>query len=258
IFILFVTIPCLQAVAQQPIYCKQLTVSNGLMQGDITAIVQDSNRFIWIGGDEGIQRYDGKNFDNYFVNKKINIPNGRITALSIDKHNHLYISSFYNGFGIVDNYNNQSLLFNNQKFKQFGADMIGFREIFNLNNYTYACGSNGLVVLKNNRFQKIINASNSALQGNLIGLIEIDKKGQVWLGTIDGINLYIPQSNKILNNSNDSSKAVFSTHLLKDNVANKQAAICNLLLDKKQQLWISTWQPGLFLYNTITNTFKQI
>ncbi|MFY7653129.1 MAG: two-component regulator propeller domain-containing protein, partial [Chitinophagaceae bacterium] len=247
-----------QVVAQEPIYCKQLTVSNGLMQGDITAIVQDTNRFVWIGGDEGIQRYDGKSFDNYFINKKINIPNGRITDLSIDNQNHLYISSFYNGFGIVDNFNNQSLLFNNQKNKAFGADMIGFREIINYKNYTYACGSNGLVVLKNNEFEQIINASNSALQGNLIGLIEIDKKGQIWLGTIDGINLYLPEKKRIINSSNDSSKAIFSTHLLKDNVANKQAAICNLLIDRKEQLWISTWQPGLLLYNTLTNSLKQI
>jgi signal transduction histidine kinase/ligand-binding sensor domain-containing protein len=51
---------CFYAAMGQFVF-KTLTVDEGLSSGDITGIVQDADGFIWIGTQDGLNRYDGHN-----------------------------------------------------------------------------------------------------------------------------------------------------------------------------------------------------
>ena len=47
--------------AQEPVlYFEKLTVQNGLSHNKANCILQDKRGFIWIGTDDGLNRYDGK------------------------------------------------------------------------------------------------------------------------------------------------------------------------------------------------------
>ena len=53
------------AAAQQPMYFRHLTLQDGLSQNTITSILQDSQGFIWLGSENGLNRYDGHEVVSY-------------------------------------------------------------------------------------------------------------------------------------------------------------------------------------------------
>ena len=48
---------------KKPVKFNRLTSSDGLSQNTVSAIVQDHDGFIWIGTEDGINKYDGYNFE---------------------------------------------------------------------------------------------------------------------------------------------------------------------------------------------------
>jgi ligand-binding sensor domain-containing protein len=89
---------CTTVVAQkqEKIICRHLNNSNGLMHGNINSIIQDTNKFIWLAGDEGLQRYDGYEFTNYFNDptQQNSFPKGRLNSIAIAPNGKLWIASF--------------------------------------------------------------------------------------------------------------------------------------------------------------------
>ena len=51
--------------AQRNIQFSTLSISNGLSQATVNSIAQDQQGFIWIGTQEGLNRYDGYEFKVY-------------------------------------------------------------------------------------------------------------------------------------------------------------------------------------------------
>ncbi len=60
-----------------------LTVEDGLSNGVVNAIAQDSAGFMWFGTENGLNRYDGRSFKAYFhiPSDSTSLPNSRITSL---------------------------------------------------------------------------------------------------------------------------------------------------------------------------------
>jgi streptogramin lyase len=67
LFTLFTMHPVCRAQGDTPLL-RQLTVANGLPQGYVSAIVQDSYGFMWLGTLDGLARYDGREFKAYYNN----------------------------------------------------------------------------------------------------------------------------------------------------------------------------------------------
>jgi len=49
------------------------TTAQGLPNNYITSIMQDSRGFLWIATQEGLSRFDGKNFKNFYAAKNDSI-----------------------------------------------------------------------------------------------------------------------------------------------------------------------------------------
>jgi ligand-binding sensor domain-containing protein/two-component sensor histidine kinase len=249
--------------AQQPnkIICTHINNRNGLMPGSINSIVQDKNGFVWIAGDEGLQRYDGYEFSNYYHNpNKPNetFPNGRLNSLAIDTKNRLWIGSFANGFGWYNsNFNfNKSYSTSNQKLLSTSA--FGYRDfLFANDSVTYACSTDGVVKLINDNIVKIFNPANSPLQGSLVGKIVKDKNANIWIGTVSGLNFLSANEKHLYNHTNNSTIKAFANNVMRDNVGNK-SAIAEMFVDSKNNLWITTWKPELYRYNIDENILETI
>src|SRR5688572_20719067 len=54
------------SVAQGPyLYFNRISVQNGLSHPKVNCIIEDKRGFIWIGTDDGLNRYDGRYFTVY-------------------------------------------------------------------------------------------------------------------------------------------------------------------------------------------------
>lgn len=87
-FLAFSLVPGIPSEGQTTAYAfRHITKENGLASDNVLSISQDSKGFIWIGTDNGLQRYDGYNFTNFH-----HVP-GDTTTLNTDFINQVWEDS---------------------------------------------------------------------------------------------------------------------------------------------------------------------
>ncbi|NQV41303.1 MAG: hypothetical protein HQ506_03030 [Candidatus Marinimicrobia bacterium] len=89
-----------------------LTVANGLSQGSVYAILQDSRGFMWFGTRFGLNRYDGNEFKHFNHDPKNpqSLPGYRVLALLEDHHSALWAAT---GTGGLARYERDTETFTN-------------------------------------------------------------------------------------------------------------------------------------------------
>ncbi len=78
---------------QELAYFTQLTTRNGLSSSEVTSILQDSKGFIWIGTDDGLNKFDGNDLTVYKYNPQVanTIGGNSIRCLFEDSRHNLWI-----------------------------------------------------------------------------------------------------------------------------------------------------------------------
>lgn len=115
IAILFISIG-LATGAQHNFYFTQVNTSQGLSHPKVNCIIQDSRGFMWMGTDDGLNRYDGKNFTTFrnIPGDTASLSGNLITALLEDKAGVIWIGTADGGLTCY-NYNQPAL----KQFKQY-------------------------------------------------------------------------------------------------------------------------------------------
>lgn len=83
VFIFFT--PIIVKAEEEDINFKRINIEDGLSQASVESIFQDNYGYMWFGTEDGLNRYDGHNFDvfKYEGSKKNNI-NGIISNIVSD------------------------------------------------------------------------------------------------------------------------------------------------------------------------------
>jgi signal transduction histidine kinase/ligand-binding sensor domain-containing protein/CheY-like chemotaxis protein len=83
---------------------RHLTIEDGLSQSSVNCIVQDSDGFVWLGTQDGINRYDGNGFRVWKTDadSPLTLSDAYITAMVEDAAGDFWIGSEYSGFGHFD------------------------------------------------------------------------------------------------------------------------------------------------------------
>src|SRR5688572_25600722 len=83
---------------------EQISLEEGLSQSVVNAILQDKQGFLWVGTDDGLNRYDGYEFKIYKPesNNPDSISDRTITSLLEDENGYLWIGTRAGGLNRYD------------------------------------------------------------------------------------------------------------------------------------------------------------
>ncbi len=266
-----------------------ISISDELVNNEVTSIIQDKNGFIWFGTRGGLQRFDGyemKRLKNDF-GKGNNLLSQSIEVLQNGKQHTMWIGTKSGGLsgydlktGSITNYTN-----NNPNTTGFNSDYIlsildtdseklligtwkGFQYLdkktgeFTFVNSTWKTfdiqpdGKAGYWLATSSGLKhlnpNLVNdrSFDFGIPGINITSIVMDKtRNCLWLGTWDQGLLQF----------NLSTKEVKNYRHQKDNATSLSSNnTYRILLDTKGTLWIGTWGGGLNRFDEKTKSFDQI
>lgn len=91
----------IEASAHVKIHLYNLDINNGLSNNHVNCILKDSNGYVWIGTEYGLNRYDGYRFKQYFNDKRNNeLWSSCIVGLQQDKLGTIWIQLQWNSYVI--------------------------------------------------------------------------------------------------------------------------------------------------------------
>lgn len=168
----------------QSLKFKRLSIDEGLSAVTVNAIYQDSHDFIWIGTQDGLNRYDGYHF-KVFKNDPYNsrsISSNDVKCILEDKNGTMYFGSNGGGLSIYDKYTET---FSNLKAGLSSSSLSNnvIRDIIEIDNYELLISTaNGINVFNkaSRKFKQIYYNSDEE-----IGYTKLfkDSHGKIWVAS---------------------------------------------------------------------------
>ena len=227
---------------------------NSLSNNTIRAIYEDSYGNLWIGTDNGLNKFNRKNnkFEHFTrdPNNPYSLSNNRVRVIFEDKKGNLWIGTYGGGLNLFDR--------KEKKFRTviYGKSSKEFRQNYIVSIYEDRTGllwigTYGGGVIKLNRDVKFLHYFSkpdnpNSLSSNLVFSIYEDKEGILWIGTYGGgLNKFDRRKGRFthyLNNPEDPES------LSNNNVR------C-IIEDREGNLWIGTFN-GLNRFDRKREKFK--
>ncbi len=221
----------------QNIRFEHLSLEEGLSQSVVNVILQDRMGFLWIGTEDGLNRYDGYGFKVYKSND--DDPNTLgdhwITSIAEDLQGYLWIGTRFGGLNRYDP--------TTGAFTRIIYDITNKNSISSNHITALAADQDGIWVgtetgldFINYKTQSINHfyanpKEPTSISGNWISALHLDDHGNLWIGTLDaGLNLYdkTSKSFKVFKHSDTIYTSINSNKIL------------SILMDKQGVLWVGT------------------
>ena len=256
IYLLLISLLLQSAPHFQPreISFEHLSAKDGLSQGYVTSIIQDSLGFLWVGTQDGLNKYDGYKFTvhTYSDIDSNTISDNWVTSIAIDSEQNLWIGT--GGKGVTKfNYSGRE----NFRYSFNSLDSTGLCHGFISDVFIdseeliwFATWGGGLCqydpsIDKFFHFRKDESSINP-LSDNELSTVFEDSDGYIWLGTYkSGIDRFDKKTGTVKNFQNIETE---STSLC----FNWVTSICE---DNKGNLWVGTYGKGIDRFNSETEEF---
>ncbi len=224
--------------------------SHSLSSSRVRSILEDKNGIIWIGTvDGGLNKWNKKL--QKFVWTKHNpadphsIPENHIRSIFQDSKNRYWLGTANSGLCIINpNTLKVEKLFVHSKTDPNSISSNSIWRIAEQKDSTlwFATYGGGLCELKNTKnyiFKtfKHINGNKKSLSNDFCTTLFIDSKGRLWVGTIDGLNLF---------DQNNDSFTIFRNNI-HDSTSLSNNRIYSIIEDSDANIWIGT-KGGLNKY----------
>ena len=232
--------------AYNPITFESLTIDDGLSQGTVETIIQDSKGYIWIGTNDGLNRYNGTDMTVFKSDKKDknSIISSYILSLAEDKSGNLWVGTD-EGISRIDlsdySIKNYRYYKDNKNTPYSAINTIYVDE----NNLIYIGSNNGLYIYDGDKdeFNKILDDKDNLNDKCIYSIIK-DKNKDIWIGTQKGINKIDAKTNKV-----DLEYTQYLNSL-------EWGIVYSLLFDNDNNLWVATSEKGLNKINLETKELK--
>ena len=181
---------------------EHLGLADGLSQSVIHAVTQDHFGFLWVGTEDGLNRYDGYSFRTYRPDtENPNSINDRwITSLLEDSHGYLWIGTRLGGLNRYDPTTDSFTHYLNDLENPNSLSSDHVNTLLEDSHGNLWIGTeNGLnrFDFRTGLFQHFRNKPNDAnsISSNNITAIFEDNEGTLWIGTEGGgLNIYDPST----------------------------------------------------------------
>ena len=214
---------------------KNITIEDGLSQSTVETIYQDSKGYIWIGTNDGLDRYNGYEFKHYKHDKydKNSIANNYIVDIIEDKNGYIWVSTI----GGLSRINPDKDEIKNYYSKEDSGNLSNsnlWQILCTKDNRLIASTIDGLNVYDKNKdkFTRIL-YKEGELPSQYIYSLEEDLYGHIWVGTDNGL----VELDKDLNIVKSYQDAIGDSD------------IYNVYDDSKGNIWVCTLDNGLFKIN---------
>ncbi|MGB8951476.1 MAG: two-component regulator propeller domain-containing protein [Candidatus Aminicenantales bacterium] len=231
------------SVHENPIQFYRLSIQHGLSQSSVNCILQDRKGFIWIGTQDGLNRYDGYNFTIYksVPDDPRSLGDNNILSICEDRAGRLWIGTYGGGLNEFDRAS--------QKFIQYRHDSANPDSLANDRVYSICESRSGGLWIGTyaggvDRFdpatQKFAHYRHdpenpNSLTNDRVNFLYEDISGMLWIGTFDGLDRYDPGTEKFTHYRHD----IRNPNSLSDN------AIITIGEDRSGNIWIGTENGGL-------------
>jgi signal transduction histidine kinase/ligand-binding sensor domain-containing protein/DNA-binding response OmpR family regulator len=228
----------------QPLRFNRYSVEEGLSQNTVLALLQDRQGFLWIGTQNGLDRFDGYDFKAFKPNPQdVNsLSHGAITALAEDREGIIWIGTWGGGLNRYDPRTGQFTRYWNiaDDSSSLGSDIVtAIHEDGKGRLWVATCGG-GLNLLSRatGHFTRysFVSGNPVTLSSNDLSTIFEDGAGDLWIGTGcfsnrgAGLNRFDPDTRRAVRYQHDAANPA---SLSSDNVS----AISQ---DLDGNLWIGT------------------
>jgi len=232
----------------QSINFEHLAVEQGLSQNNITCILQDTYGFLWIGTEDGLNKYDGYKFTvfRHDPDDSSSLKSNWITSLYEDQSGVLWITTLGAGLFRFDRKKENFI-----HFKPPGLATTTIEQVVKYQNGTqdilWIAGYTGLFKIDLTTLKCIhYPHTDKGTPYDWILSMEVDPSGNVWIGTRgDGLHKFDPETEQYIHNRHDllNPSGLNSNH------------ITALHMDKSGILWIGTEGGGLNKFDPENNHF---
>lgn len=136
---------------------ERIAQEHGLSNGTVTAIAQDSTGFLWLGTEDGLDRYDGAGFTSYrpVAGDPASIGSSWITGLAVAPDGRLWVSTVRGGISSFD--------------PRSGAFSV----------------------------YRHIQEDPTSLSSNVASTVHVSRDGMVWVGTPNGLDMLDPATGRV-------------------------------------------------------------
>lgn len=251
LFPFFLLLISQSAVTQPPtILFDHYTTADGLSNNRVWEICKSRKGYLWIGTQDGLNRFDGKNFKvfRYSANDSQSLSHNAVYELMEDHDGYLWIGTF-SGLNRYNPANNQIKRIDHSaslRDKNVGIGAIAQAK----KDPVVWVGTAGLfyVNLKTFTLESAPGALNKELfyEGGNISSLLIESNERIWIGSNRGLILY---------NSRNGSYKVFNTDQKSLARGKDDYIITRILFGEDGKLWAGTWGLGLLEFDTTQKKF---
>lgn len=262
----------------------RIGIKDGLPSQNISSVAQDRVGFMWFGTNNGLARYDGRNFQVFGSDKPEGIPSQTVTSLASSRHKDVWI-----GFekGGVSRYDPSSATFHNYDFdiQGFPIESAGVASIYiDEFDHVWIVTDQGHLGFIENDHIRILDWT--GLQGKAyVTSVTSGFNGCLWVGTSDGEVLSFtistgklksgitvpgeintlethPGLEELWVGTNQSGAHVINLttqrvdHFQSDNTSGSlpTPTIYDILIDSTKRVWLAT-RDGLSLFQRESHQF---
>ncbi|WP_245208327.1 hybrid sensor histidine kinase/response regulator transcription factor [Bacteroides faecium] len=253
LLLIVVQILCMHTfvVNAQRIFSTSYTMDDGLAANRVYSILQDSCGFMWFGTDDGLSRFDGIKFKNYYLSEYINATTSNsVKKIFIDRRGKMWIG-LDSGIVIYDSQTDTFRPFNaktetGETIQTYVVDMIEDND----GEVWIATNGKGLYRFSPNdeirlRVYRNIPGKSNCISQDILMTLQQDSKQNIWIGTYsEGLCCFDKHRNTFI---------TYKRSNLPDSLSDN--SIQKIFEDSHGNLWIGTFQNGLDLFNPATRTF---